>query len=139
MKQLFKIFLYTFSLSIIFFSSCTKNKEVVSNPPPIVDATVVIFNGPEIIFNDLVWEWDSVGEWEWIYVHTTPDDVFRNPKSQFEISVKLDTSATWIKLTGTEKFKYSRNTNYANLTVYMEKPLDYNFIGRKVSIKIKLP
>lgn len=125
-------------------------KEELASPFDVTSPTSIstdTLKGKEFIFEDLPWILAGPGgiadEEIWVGVEKRPD-LFNNNLRPMEVSIKFDTSSAWINVPRWNWPAVPANHGYLyiimyNSSFYVESyPLNFQLIGRKASLKIKL-
>lgn len=149
MKKLLKIAILILTAGTLFFVACKKEKSFtygVINPPPSPPYLKpdTSFGSKEIIFKDLIWDFDNDGGGNLYIVIENLQDPFVNAAVE-AVYLKSDHDTAWV---AAEKFHYPNSPGFVytvstnSLFVFHSPhifPLsDYTHLaGTKVSIKVK--
>jgi hypothetical protein len=150
MKKLLKFAILILTAGNMFFVACKKEKAFttgVINPPPSPPYLKpdTSFDSKEIIFKDLIWDFDNDGGGVLYLGIENRADLFGN-KAVVAVYLQADHDTTWFTA---EIFHYPNSPGYvysvyANSLFVFPSPhiffwSDYNHLaGTKVSIKVKL-
>lgn len=152
MKSLLKNALLITLLTVLVFQSCTKKNPrtttvVIPSPPPPPPPSL---SGLEFLFDSLTWIFYDgsfdVGVDD-IYLKTPPKaDLFPwltySTNINAHVFIKFDTTANWVDVNSLALYVPSPSVQYLywiNLnSLFVDvRPLNYQLIGRKATIKIK--
>ena len=147
MKTILKFSTCIFFIGLITFISCSKNYSNSGSPSTPLQPLDTL-SGREFEFNDLTWR--QIVSWGTnVIVEIDRPDLFFNPFREQRVTMRFDTSATWLDvfrdsgsypawpnfyytIAGSDFF----NTVSGRLYIY-PFPANYSIKGTKVSIKVK--
>ena len=147
MKTILKFSFYIFFIGVITFTSCSKNFSNNGSPPAPTQYLDTL-SGREFEFNGLSWR--EILSWGTnVIIDIDRPDLFFNPFRELRVTMRFDTSATWLDVfrdSGSypawPNFYYTTagsdffNTVSGRIYVY-PFPANLSLKGTKVSIKVK--
>jgi hypothetical protein len=138
---------YFFKLIVVMILfSCSKEKivQLQNNPTPTMPSPLA---GQEFLFENLTWQFygQPGSGFDETYVQTVAKpDLFSNMNGPINaiISIKVDTSNTWIEVKHSQHYDFRAPLQYL-YDIYSSKlivsvfPTDQNLTGKKATIKTK--
>ena len=147
MKRLLNVSFFTLLVWSAIFPSCSKDSSLNGSPPPPQQTTDSL-SGREFEFNDMTWK--GILSWATnVMVETDRPDLFSNPFRALKVTIRLDTSSSWLTVFldngayfGGSNFYYTIggsdffNTDFGRLYIF-PVPANQSLTGKKVSVKVK--
>lgn len=124
---------------VYFFRFLVTNSEGLSSADTIqVTVNNDNLSGQEFIFNNLVWDYESNGNYELEIITPERPDLFYSPARPVEVFVKTGSSGQWIQVPG----NWQSNSDYfywiySNRLFVFSKVYDPSIFGVSASIRVR--